>query len=255
MMDQPAPDGGLEFFETLEPLNPEIHAKIGLNPTMTPYAFARRAHAVPLIVGEFAPASLTFPVIFAGSAYQPMAVMSVRVKENLFINEAGAFPRDVYAPAFLRCYPFAYAQLPNDERVVLCIDPKAACVAENAEFPLFKDGEPTDFTKSCMDFCNAFETDRRRTEAFVGVLKDLDLFELKEVTFTPRAPDGSEGQTVKITEHFAVSEERIKALKEKDQLELLRSGAYAQIVNHWTSLMNWEKILAETVRRGLLGSA
>jgi hypothetical protein len=239
--------GEVLFYKNPQPLNSEHHATLGLNPSMTPFAFARTAHAIPLIVGEFGPSSLTYPIIFAGADYQPLAVMSVRQNENLFINENGIFAENAYIPAFVRRYPFVFAN--NQDQLIVCIDRGADIIAENAEVPFFVDGQPSDFTKQCMEFCSNFEAERRKTDNFVKTLRDLDLFELREVTFTPREADGTNGEPVKVSEHFSPSEEKVKALPDATQLDLVKSGAMQQIYMHWNSLLNWERLIHDTFRR------
>jgi hypothetical protein len=248
--ENPPPlQGEVMFYKNPEPLHVATHGKLGLNSTKTPFAFAKAANAVPLIVGEFGPAGLNYPVIFAGPDYQPLAVMSVRVNENLFINEEGLFGDGVYVPAFIRRYPFVFANVAGQDQLVVCIDRGADIVAENAEVPFFENGEPSAFTKQCMEFCANFEGERRRTDEFVKRLRDLDLFELKEVSFTPRNPDGSNAAPVKVSEHFSPSVERVNALPDAVKLELLASGALQLIHLHWNSLLNWERLVADTLRR------
>jgi len=242
--------GEVMFYKNPEPLNKEAHAKLGLNPSSTPFAFARDAHAVPLIVGEFGPTSLNYPIIFAGPEYQPLAVMSIRTGENLFIGENGLFADGVYVPAFIRRYPFVFANAPQGEQLIVCIDRGADIISTKPEVPFFdKDGEPSAFTKQCMEFCSNFEGERRRTEDFLKVLRDLDLFVLREVTFTPKNPDGTQGEPVKVSEYFSPSEEKVKALPDATKLDLLNSGALQQIHLHWNSLILWERLLTETLKR------
>ncbi len=241
--------GDVMFYKSPEPLNPDIHGNLGLNPTSTPFAFAKTAQAVPLIVGEFGPASLNYPIVFAGPECQPLAVMGVRLKENLFVDDNGAFPPGVYIPAFIRRYPFVFAHGDDMDQLIVCIDRAADSVAENAQVPFFVGKEPSEFTRQCMEFCSNFEGERRKTVEFVKLLKDLDLFVLREVNFTPMNEDGSQGQMIRISEHFSPSEEKVKALPEATQLDLLRSGAMQQIHLHWNSLLNWERLINETARR------
>jgi len=243
--------GEVLFYKNPQPLTPDMHGGLGLNPSSTPFAFARTAHAVPLIVGEFAPASLSYPIIFAGADRQPLAVMSVRMNENLFIDENGMFPEGVYIPAFIRRYPFVFAHVTDQdqEQLVVCIDREADIVSANPQVPFFENGEPSAFTRQCMEFCSNFEGERRKTEGFVNILKELDLFVLREVTFTPRNPDGSEGQPIKVSDHFSPDEERIKALPDSAIVELVKTGALQQIHAHWASLQNWERLINETLKR------
>jgi len=248
----PSPlQGDVLFYKNPQPLNFEMHSKLGLNTSNTPFGFARKAHAVPAIVGEFGPASLNYPIIFAGGEYQPVAVMSIRANENLFIDERGAFPDGYYVPAFIRRYPFVFANVTDSdaEQLVVCIDREADFIVENGEVPLFNGDQPSAFTQQCIEFCNNFELERRKTDEFVGVLRDLDLFELREITFTPNNPDGTPGQLTKITEHFSPSPEKIKALPDATKLDMLNSGALQQIHLHWNSLTNWERLVSETLKR------
>ena len=60
-----------------------------------------------------------------------------------------------------------------------------AIVAEGGENPLFVEGQPSDYTNMAMEFCNNFEQERLRTEAFVQLLGELDLFETRTANFTP----------------------------------------------------------------------
>jgi len=242
--------GEVMFYRNPEPLNPAAHGTLGMEPSAKPFLFAKNAQAVPIIVGEFGPASLNYPIVFAGLDYQPLAVMGVRQNENLFIDDDGKFAPTAYVPAFIRRYPFVFAHGPaGDDRLIVCIDRSAATFVENGQVPLFIDGEPSPFTRQCLDFCNNFEAERRRTEDFVRLLKDLDVFELRVINFTPRNLDGTEREPVRVSEHYSPSEERIRALPEATQLDLLKSGAMQQIHLHWNSLLNWERIVNETSRR------
>jgi hypothetical protein len=241
--------GQVMFYQNPEPLDPNRHAKVGLNPSQTPFLFAKTAHAIPLIVAEFGPASLSYPIIFAGADYMPLAITSVRSNENLFVSDGGVFRADTYIPSFVRRYPFVLAHGGQDDQLVVCIDRDAEFIAENAEVPLFENGEPSAFTKQCIEFCSNFEGERRKTEEFVKLLRDLDLFEKRDVTFTPRGVDETLGLPVKITDYFSLSEEKIKALPDEKLAELYRIGALQQVNAHWNSLLNWERLINETFRR------
>lgn len=247
--------GEVMFYRRPEPLSIESHGSLGLTPSQTPFLFARPAQAVPIIVGEFGPCSLNYPIVFAGSEYQPLAVMSLQQGQNLFIDAAGNFPIGCYIPAFIRRYPFVFAHGDNEpDRLIVCIDRDADIVGEHAQIPFFEGGEPSAFTKQCIDFCSNFEAERRKTEDFVKLLREHDLFELRTINFTPTFADGSLGQPMKLAEHFSPSEARIKALPDEVQLQMIRSGAMQQIHLHWNSLLNWERLVAEMGRQNAAAS-
>ena len=241
--------GQVLFYQNPEPLDPVRHAKMGLNSSQTPFMFAKTAHAIPLIVAEFGPTSLNYPIIFAGADYQPIAVTSVRSNENLFIDDQGRFQEGTYIPSFVRRYPFVLAHGGPNDQLVVCIDRGADIMAENAEVPLFVDGKPSAFTQQCIDFCSNFEGERQKTEEFVKILRDLDLFEQRDVTFTPRTGDQPSGPPVKVSDYFSPSEEKIKALPDDKLAELYRLGVLQQVNIHWNSLLNWERLLNETFKR------
>lgn len=249
----PALSGSVLFYAKPEPLSTQTHGSLGVNRTAKPYRFVSQANLVPLTVAEFVPASLSYPVVFLGDAKVPLAVMGLREGENLFVTSDGDFRVDAYIPSFVRRYPFVFAADQSNERLVLCIDRAAPFVAENAEVPFFENGQPSSYTQTAMQFCNDFETERRRTEQFVGLLTELDLFETREATFQPMNPDGTPAAPVKLADYFAVSLEKLNKLPNEKFLELRDNGALAQIFAHLFSLLAWDKLVALAVERQNMG--
>ena len=204
--------GNVLFYGKPEPLSIEAHSNLGVDAVDQPYKFAASTNIVPLTVTEFAPSALSYPVIFVGDARQPVAVMGLRQGENLFVNDAGAFKPEAYIPAYVRRYPFVFANDEAQKRLILCVDRDAPFIKEGGSTPLFVEGKPSPYVEQAMEFCNNFEQERQRTEAFVKLLADLDLLETREAVFTPRNPDGTTAAPQKIAEYFAVSEDKLKKL-------------------------------------------
>jgi len=242
-------EGTVLFYSNPEPLDPALHGGLGVNPTDKPYAFVAQTNIVPLTVTEFAAAALSYPIIFTGENRQPVVVMGLRQGENLYVSDAGDFRADAYIPAYVRRYPFVFADDKQNQRLILCIDRGAEIVAEGGQIPLFVDGQPSDYTNMAMDFCNNFEQERLRTESFVQLLKDLDLLDIREAAFTPRNPDGTPGEPQKLAEYYAVSEDRLKALPAEKLAELRDNGALGQIYAHLVSLVGWDRLIALAFQR------
>jgi len=240
--------GTVLFYSQPEPLSADVHGKLGVTPADKPYAFVAQTHVVPLTVTEFAPAALSYPIIFVGDAKQPVVTMGLRQNENLFVDD-GAFRSDAYIPAYVRRYPFVFANDDSQQRMILCIDRAAAFVGENAEIPLFDGDQPSAYVNNAMEFCNNFEQERVRTESFINLLTELDLFEVREATFTPRNADGTAGAPQKIAEYFAVSEDKLKALPVEKLAELRDNGALGQIYAHLVSLLGWDRLIAVALQR------
>jgi hypothetical protein len=253
MEQSPLPAGQLAgsvlFYNTPEPLNVEMHGKLGVNRTDRPYSFVARTHVVPLTVTEFAAAALSYPIVFVGDAKTPLAVMGLSEGANLFVGPDGAFRPEAYIPAFVRRYPFVFANDEGNDRLILCIDRKAPFISETPEVPFFENGQPSAYTQNAMQFCNEFEGERRRTESFVELLKELDLFEVREAVFTPTNPDGTQGAPQKLADYFCVSEEKLKALPTDKYISLRDNGALGQIYAHLVSLLGWDKLIALAFER------
>ena len=242
-------EGNVLFYKNPEPLDPSLHGGLGVNPAEKPYAFVAKTNIVPLTVTEFAAAALSYPVIFTGENRQPVVVMGLRQGENLYVSDAGDFRPDAYIPAYVRRYPFVFADDKQNQRLILCIDKGADIVSEGGENPLFVDGQPSPYTNMAMDFCNSFEQERQRTEEFVKLLNELDLLETRDATFTPRNPDGTAGAPQKLAEYYAVSEDKLKALPAEKLAELRDNGALGQIYAHLVSLLGWERLIALAFQR------
>jgi len=237
--------GTVLFYSKPEPLAPELHSKLGVKQSDRPFRFARQGHAVPLTVGEFPLAALTGPIIFVGDDKTPLAVMGLNAGENMFVSEDGLFEPGVYIPAYIRRYPFVYAQDDAAQQMVLCIDRNADFIVEGGDMPFFTaDGKPSEYTQRCLEFCNNFESERQRTMSFVQLLKDNDLFETKVANFTPVNADGTPGEPQKIAEYYGVSEEKLNKLPTEKLLELRDNGALGQIYAHLLSLVGWDRLVA-----------
>ena len=236
--------GNVLFYDQPEPLSVEMHGALGVEPVDQPYAFVGKTNIVPLTVTEFAPAALSYPVIFVGDNKQPVAVMGLRDGENLFVGDKGDLRADAYIPAYVRRYPFVFANDDAQKRMVLCIDRKAPFIKDGGAQPLFVDGQPAPYVQQALEFCNNFETERQRTDNFVKLLQELDLLETRETTFSPRNPDGTAAPVQKIAEYFAISEDKLKALPLEKLAELRDNGALGQIYAHLVSLLGWDRLIA-----------
>ena len=242
-------DGNVLFYSNPEPLSSDLHGKLGVNPVDKPYAFVGASHVVPLTVTEFAPAALSYPVVFLGEAKQPVAVMGLRQSENLYVTATGDFRPEAYIPAYVRRYPFVFANDPQNQRLILCVDRNAPFIVEGGQAPLFVDGQPSDYVNQAMEFCNNFEQERLRTDSFVKLLQDLDLFDVREAVFTPRNEKGEAGEPQKLADYFAVSEDKLKALPAEKLAELRDNGALGQIYAHLVSLLGWDRLIALAFQR------
>ena len=114
----------------------------------------------------------------------------------------------------------------------------------------FFDGETASkFTQDAIEFCKEFERQRRATVEFVEMMDKASLFEQKSVAFTPRDAQGNAGETQKIADYWAISEEGLNALPESKFQDIRNTGALAAVYAHMVSLMNWQRVIQRTMRR------
>ncbi len=244
--------GSVMFYKQPELLSKEQHGTLGVNVSPTRFGFALGSNLCPLTVQEFAPASTCYPVIFVGQDYNPVAVFGLNETQNLFATPEKGFEVDAYVPAFIRRYPFVLAQpdagapASESDRMLVGIDRGYEFIAENGTYRFFDDnGEPSEYTQRCMQFCNDFETQVRSTRQFVAMLKELDLFEQRNTTYTPQNQDGTAaGEPQLVAEYFGISDEKLKALPKDKLAELVSNGALQQIYAHTNSLFNWDRLMA-----------
>ena len=244
----PQLQGNVMFYTQPEALSLERHKGLGVRKIDQPFGFYRKAHAVPLTVSEFGLCAGSFPVIFVGEEKTPIGAVGIRQQENVFVDTAGQPEADVYVPAFVRRYPFVFAGENDQDRLILCIDRQAPMITDNPEVPFFEGDEASKFTNDAIEFCKEFERQRRATVDFVKLMTDLDLFEEKSVSFTPRDEAGNEGEPQKIADYWAISEERVNALSAEQFEQLRANGAIGAIYSHLVSLLMWPKVIQRGIR-------
>ncbi len=240
--NEPRLTGSVPLYKNVEPLNREKHAKYGVNQVSEPFNFLKEWHFVPAVVGEFAIASGSYPIVFLGEKKLPVIVMGLRSGKNVYVQDNGQFDPDHYVPAYVRRYPFVSATNPGAQNSTVCIDVDAEFVtAENPELPFFDaSGEPTDYTKQAIEYVSAFENDARVTEAFTERLIASGLLEKKDVKV---ANPQDANNPVPVADYFGVSQEKLMALPADELERMNKNGDLGAIYAHLVSLQRWERIL------------
>lgn len=243
----PELQGNVLFYKQPEPLSLEKHRLLGCKRIERPFKFLVGSHVVPITVNEFPLACTSYPIIFAGTAKTPLAVMGARAGENVFVSPEGDIDPEMYLPAFVRRYPFVFATEPSGERMIVCIDRAAPMIGEGPDIPLFNGDQPSQFTQDAIEFCKDFERLRLVTQNFSERMTQLDLWESKAVSVSQNGPDGTPGEPVKVADYFAISEEKLTALPADTFLELRNEGWLGLIYAHLISLLLWPKVLNRTI--------
>lgn len=181
------------FYNDLAPLNSRDHAAYRAL-TVDKAKWVAGQHAIPLTTDEFALAHRHFPIVFSvGDTPVPLALMGLNEGVNVFFDETGEPLEEFYVPAYVRRFPYLLARLdPNSDSMSLCFDPSSGLVVEGGEegTALFDGDQPSEHTKSLLQFCQNFEEAGARTQAFVEELQKADLLMDGEVAIQRAdAPD------------------------------------------------------------------
>lgn len=244
--------GNLLLYSKPELLSKELHSELGVDVAPNRFAFASHLHVCPVTVTEFGPAGLSYPIIFAGELYMPVVVMGLTENQNLYATPETGFEVDTYVPTYVRRYPFVLAQneqAEGNERMLVGIDRAYEYIREGGQFRFFENGEPSEYTRNCIQFCNDFETQHQMTLSFVKLLQDLDLFDTRTASYQPSNPDGTPADPITLAQYFAVSETKLLALPAEKLAELRDNGALMQIYAHLQSLFGWERLMLRAMAR------
>ncbi|MGE3622707.1 MAG: SapC family protein [Bdellovibrionales bacterium] len=227
------------FYTAPRPLDRARDGKMRVS-RPTHFRFAANTNAIPLLVDEFPMAAAYYPIVFAaGPMPIPAAVVGLKNDNNLFIDAEGRWVQGAYLPAYVRRYPFILMDDPDRKQFVLCVDEASDILSENGEFALFEGEQPSEFTKSAMEFCAALRQQGDATDEFVKALKEYDLLKPNDAQID--LPDRTRLQ---LSGFLVIDPVKFDALPDNVMLEWKRKGwlglVYAQLLSshRWQNLID-----------------
>ena len=211
------------------------------------FGFARKANSLYLAGVEFNEACKEYAIVFtrvASGKTVPVAMLGLRSRENLFVDDAAAWDA-AYIPAFVRRYPFVLADLPGRSDMAVCMDEAFDGLSDSEGEALFDaKGRNTPFLQNALDFLNRYQAEYLRTEAFCQRLEQLGL--LMEMN---AKADLVDGRSFTVNGLLIVDEKKLLALPDAAALTLFRSGELHLISMHLMSLSNMQKLVARMAAR------
>ncbi len=111
---------------------------------------------------------------------------------------------------------------------------------------MFENGQPSQVTKSILDFSEQFEQAGARTQAFMNELRELDLLMEGEVTIQPE-----QEQPPFVYRGFQmVNEEKLAALRGDQLRKMSQSGMLPLLYAHLFSLSLMREIFGRQAQQG-----
>ncbi len=236
------------FYKDLVPLNSKEHSKWRVK-GLDNASFMQEQHAIPVTVDEFPNAGRNYPIVFsAGENSVPLILMGLNEGVNTFMGDDGRFKEVAYVPAYVRRYPFLLAKLqPDSEELSLCFDPTTNAIGEFKEGEtLFEKDQPTERTKSILDFCEQFEQAGQRTGQFMQNLESMKLLMDGEVSIQQEGVE----QPFVYRGFRMVNEEKVRDLRGDELRKINQNGMLPMIYAHLFSLQLMRDVFAKQVADG-----
>ncbi|MEM1162132.1 MAG: SapC family protein [Pseudomonadota bacterium] len=232
----------LMYYEKVVPISAERHR--GWSVAQGSFVFAAETNAAPLMCAEFQSAACELPIVFGktDAGFSPVVIMGIEQNQALTVASDGAWI-GTYIPAFLRRYPFVFAEGREENSFTLCLDEGFdGCDSggQRGKALYGSDGdedEPSDFLREVLEFARNFEIEQRRTIEFGKLLEEQNLMEPMQAGIT--MPDG---QKRAVTGFHVVSREKLKAIPEDVLKDYFARDVLELIYYHMGSLRNMEKL-------------
>lgn len=232
------------FYSTIRPLDMERDANLFVSAPKN-FNFTAKTNAIPLLVDEFPMAAAHYPIVFAaGDNPVPAAVVGLQNDSNLFLDGEGQWVGGSYLPAYVRRYPFLLMDDPEQKQYVLCIDETSDMLGSSGEYALFKDGKPTQFTQSAMNFCATLRQQGEATEEFVKALKEYNLLMTNDAQI-----DMPNGSKLQLAGFQVIDPKKFDLLPDAVYLQWRRKGWIGLIFAHLLSSHRWQSLIALSTMR------
>jgi hypothetical protein len=212
------------------------------------FGFARAAGAVPLTTAELPAAAAHYPVVFVGEGDDVglAVILGIRDGENLFVGADGRWDAP-YVPAFVRRYPFVFANRKDTTHLTLCVDEASDLLNHEGRGERLFDsaGERTTYLTNVLDFMQRYQVALERSRAFAKRVQDLGL--LRDVQARMRLGDGA---ALQLRGFRTVDREALKGLASETVNELFASDGLEALYLHLASLRNLQALGERAARHG-----
>ena len=228
------------FYKDPRPLDSQAHKDLYLRKDLT-FAFTKEINAVPINLVEFPQIAQFYPIAFGPDEQAtPVAILGLRDKENLYLDANGHWLRNTYVPAYIRRYPFIFSEVPDGDRLALCIDMDERAVTTDSKngVALFNDkGEPTEVTNNAMEFCKSYHAAAEQTLEFGKALHESGILIDRQAEIPV-----TEEQKIRFGGFRVIDEEKLNNLDDKTFLQWRKNQWLPYVYAHLLSSAHWQSL-------------
>ena len=225
------------FYENPRPLDAARDANLKVR-EIVDLSFARKVNTIPINLSEFSAVARHYPIGFIGEGAAPMAIVGLQ-RENLFLDDQGRWKPGVYVPAFVRRYPFIFANTDSKTEFTLCVDDVPAAVATDEGRPLFENGQLSDTTTKAMDFCRSFHQAATQTDAFAKAMRTSGLLANRQAETRL-----SGGPSFTLSGFKVIDQDKLRRVPSRTLGSWNDKNWLAPLYAHIQSMTNWNDLMA-----------
>ena len=220
------------------PLNKEQHAATKIN-NNNAFSHISEEHMLPVVVHEFVVAGAEFPIVFikTNDTYQPVAMLGLTAKQNLFLQDNKW--QALYVPRAVRNYPLVLVKdKPDGDRLLVAVDESSERVSQAEGHALFnEDGSESEFLTQRKQLMADYVDMGVVTRNFVEKLQSLDLIVEQVLTLNIN------GDERRINGIHLIDEKKLNELSDDVFLELRKNGYLTAIYAQLMSLQHTQKLV------------
>lgn len=222
-----------------EPSLLNSNEELSITPLKT-HKFAENSTIVALGVSEIALACMSYPVVIHKSNGEifPVALLSARDEENLFINKNGKFQNELYIPNFFNMYPFIAVKSAENGHSIVYDKSYKGINKKDSSLEIIKDGKVTQEAGKLIDNIGKQYSDYEKVKELMSMIDSMGL--LTELVLN--IPNASKEKTYVLKGFYQVDAQKVNKLNDKKLVKLAKNGALNIINFHLASLSNIAKI-------------